>query len=224
MRPFCEHGHLGLQRCYHYRPERCEGIRQSAVAILQRLEREPYHPPVGRTGFQKIAYFAAESGIPLGLSFAKRSYGPHAGDLKRRIAALVNNRLICEKKVGRMLAVRVGPTFQDARRAYGDEIQTWENAIDRIADLFMRMNTRRAEIAASVHFAARLLKKQLGAKPTEREVVEAVMRWKARRRPPFDHTEVAITTRNLNLLGWIDAEPSANLRVRDEDDEEEVYA
>lgn len=191
------------------------------VEILQRLEREPYHPPVGRTSFQKIAYFAAESGIPLGLRFEQGSYGPHAADLKRKIAALVNNRLIREEKLGRMLAVRVGPTYPDARKAYEKEIQKWEPVIERVADLFMRMNTQKAEVAASVHFEAQRLGRKPGERPTEKAVVQAVMEWKARRRPPFDPTEVAITTRHLNLLGWIDARPSEDLPVPDE---EGVYA
>lgn len=202
-------------------PYRIEPGWVAIVEILHRLEHEPYHPPVGRTSFQKIAYFAAESGIPVGLRFEQGSYGPHAADLKRKIAALVNNRLIQEKKLGRMLAIQVGPTFEDARKAYGDQIRQWEPAIERLVDLFMRMNTKKAEMAASVHFAAQLLRSKLGERPTEKAVVQAVMEWKARRRPPFDPTEVAITTRNLNLLGWIEAKPSEDLPVPDE---EGVYA
>ena len=34
------------------------------VEILHRLEQQPYHPPVGRTTFQKIAYVATESSPP----------------------------------------------------------------------------------------------------------------------------------------------------------------
>lgn len=205
----------------HSAPYRIEPGWIAVVEILQRLEREPYYPPVGRTSFQKIAYFATESGIPVGLRFEQGSYGPHAADLKRRIAALVNNRLIVEEKRGRMLAVRVGPTYSDARKAYENEIRRWEPVIERIADLFMRMNTRKAEVAASVHFAARLLEKRLRDGPDEAAVLRAVMEWKARHRPPFDPAEVAITTRNLNLLGWIRAKPSGDLPLPDEDG---VYA
>jgi O-acetyl-ADP-ribose deacetylase (regulator of RNase III)/uncharacterized protein YwgA len=187
------------------------------VEILQRLEREPYHPPVGRTSFQKIAYFAAESGIPIGLRFEKGSYGPHAEELKRKITALVNNGLIREEKLGRMFIVRVGPTFPDARRAYEGELKKWVAATEKIADLFMRMNTQRAEVAATVHYAARELQRKLGRVPAETAIVQAVMEWKMRRRPPLDPTEVAITTRNLNLLGWIRAMPSEDLPVPDEE-------
>jgi len=193
----------------------------AVVQVLEHLEREPYHPPVGRTSFQKIAYFASESGIPVGLRFEKGSYGPHAEELKQKITALVNNGLIREERLGRMFAVRVGPTFPDARRAYEGELKKWGAAMERIADLFMRMNTQRAEVAATVHYAAQELQRKQGRVPAETAIVQAVMEWKVRRRPPLDPTEVAITTRNLNLLGWIRAMPSEDLPVPDE---EGVYA
>ena len=37
------------------------------VEILSRVVREPYHWPVGRTTFQKMAYFASDAGLPTGL-------------------------------------------------------------------------------------------------------------------------------------------------------------
>ena len=39
------------------------------VEILKRLEEQPYHWPVGRTRFQKIANFSSEQGLPLGLDY-----------------------------------------------------------------------------------------------------------------------------------------------------------
>ena len=37
------------------------------VEILSRIEQQPYHWPVGRTLFQKIAYVATNEGLPTGL-------------------------------------------------------------------------------------------------------------------------------------------------------------
>jgi uncharacterized protein YwgA/O-acetyl-ADP-ribose deacetylase (regulator of RNase III) len=202
-------------------PYRIEPGWIAIVGILQRLEREPYHRPIGRISFQKIAYFATESGIPTGLPFARGSYGPHAANLKKKITTLVNNGLIREERLGKMFAVRVGPTFPDALRAYASQLRDWEQVMDRIADLFMRMDTQRAEVAATVHYAAHELETKLRQTPTEKAVVQAVMEWKVRRRPPLDPKEVAITTRNLNMLGWIRAKPSKDLPVPDE---EGVYA
>jgi uncharacterized protein YwgA len=85
------------------------------VEILARVEKEPYHWPVGRTTFQKIAYFATESGIPTGLHYQRGSFGPYAPGLKPLITKLANHALIREERLGRMLAVRVGPTFRDAQ-------------------------------------------------------------------------------------------------------------
>ncbi len=189
----------------------------AVVEVLKRIEEEPFHWPVGRTTFQKIAYFASECGIPTGLKYQRGSYGPYAPALKERITALVNNGLVREEQLGRMFAIRVGPTFPDARKAYEQQIKEWELIIDKIADLFMRLNTKQAEVAATVHFAAREAKDRTEGKPTEKEVLDTVMKWKQKRKPPLDEKEVAITVRNLNMLNWIGAKVSDELPITEED-------
>ena len=202
-------------------PSRVEPGWVAVVQVLRKLEQEPYHWTIGRISFQKIAYFATESGIPTGLHFQRGSFGPHAADLKRKITALVNNGLIWEQQLGKMFAIRVGRTFPDAQRAYRKQLDEWASTIDRITDLFMRMNTQQAETAATVHFAARELQQKEGKAPSESDVVQAVMDWKVRRRPPLDAKEVAVTTRHLNILGWITAEVSDDLPVPEG---EQMYA
>jgi uncharacterized protein YwgA len=189
----------------------------AVVEVLKRIEEEPFHWPVGRTTFQKIAYFASECGIPTGLKYQRGSYGPYAPALKERITALVNNGLVREEQLGRMFAIRVGPTFPDARKAYEQQIKEWEPIIDKIADLFMRLNTQQAEVAATVHFAAQEAKDRTEGKPTEKEVFDTVMKWKQKRKPPLDEKEVAMTVRNLNMLNWIGAQVSDELPITEED-------
>ncbi|GAF83627.1 unnamed protein product [marine sediment metagenome] len=154
------------------------------VKILSEILEEPYHWPVGRTVFQKIAYFATECGIPTGLHYRRGSFGPHAPDLKGVITRLVNNGLIREERLGRMFAVKVGPTFQDACKAYETELSNWRDKIEQLVDLLVRMQTKQAELAATVHFAAKSLGEQQKSKPSEADVLAEVMRWKRRRRPP----------------------------------------
>lgn len=187
------------------------------VEVLRRVESEPYHRPVGRVTFQKIAYFATESGIPTGLRYRRGSFGPYAADVKRHVTALVNNGLIREERLGRMFAVRVGQTFDDARRAYADQLTQWRDVLDKVADLFMRINTQQAEVAATVHFAAKELKQSNEAEPDESAILRFVMEWKQRRRPPLEEKEVALTIRNLNMLSWIGAHVSPDLPVTEED-------
>ncbi|HSB72355.1 MAG TPA: macro domain-containing protein, partial [Candidatus Methylomirabilis sp.] len=90
------------------RPTRINPAWLSLVEIVARIGREPYHWPVGRTTFQKIAYFATESGIPTGLRYGRGSYGPFASEMKGLVTRLVNNGLLQENKIGRMFAVRPG--------------------------------------------------------------------------------------------------------------------
>jgi len=56
-------------------------------------------------------------------------------------------------------------------------------------------------IAATVHFAAGDAKELKDATPTEREVLDAVMKWKQRRKPPLDEKDAAVAIRNLAALG-----------------------
>jgi O-acetyl-ADP-ribose deacetylase (regulator of RNase III) len=183
------------------------------VDILQRIEAEPFHRPIGRVTFQKIAYFATRLGLPTQLDYVRGSYGPYSAGLKSIETKLVNNGLIREERLGQMLRVRVGPTYRDARRAYDRELQKWDTAIDRLADLFLRMPTKDAEVAATVHFVFLDLGQSLKLLPTESEVLTEVMRWKQRRRPPLKPEEVAKMIRSLNMLGWVNLQFSEELPV-----------
>jgi uncharacterized protein YwgA/O-acetyl-ADP-ribose deacetylase (regulator of RNase III) len=197
-------------------PSRIDPAWIAIVEILFRIEQEPYHWPVGRVLFQKIAYFATECGIPTGLQYSKASFGPYSPGVRPQLTRLANNGVTREQRLGRMFAVRVGPTFEDARVAFQDRLHEWEPVIDRIADLFLRMRTQQAEVAATVHYASNLLSKATGEKPTEIDVLNEVMRWKSRRRPPLDEHEVALAIRNLSVLGWLDVKASADLPLSEE--------
>jgi O-acetyl-ADP-ribose deacetylase (regulator of RNase III)/uncharacterized protein YwgA len=173
------------------------------VAIVQRLRSNPFQAPVGRTFFQKLAYFATERGLPTGLTFRRGSYGPYAEGLKPLIGTLVNNGLLDEVPSGRMLVMRPGPTFSEGAKAF--ELSQWRQELADIVDLASRMDTRQAEVAATVHFVAQeLLARRPTARIRELEVVREVLDWKARRQPPFHPDEVASATRHLALLGWLD--------------------
>ena len=182
------------------------------VELLARVERERYRWPVGRTVFQKMAYFATESGIPTELEFEPGSYGPFSKEMKKLKATLVNNGLIEEEPVGQRMEVRVGPAYASARETFGDSLREWEGTLDELSDLFLRMRGRQPEIAATVHFAARHL---VGKDASEQDVFEAVKVWKQRRKPPLPEDQVALAVRHLNLLGWIQASFSPDLVEED---------
>jgi len=182
------------------------------VELLARIEDERYREPVGRTVFQKMAYFSTERGIPTGLEFKKNSYGPYASELKRLTATLIHNGLIREERHGKRFEIRVGPAYEAARASYGPELETWDEILDTLTDLFVRMRRRQPEIAATVHFAAHRL---VSDDATEADVLAAVSEWKARRDPPLPEADIAHAIRGLNLLGWIDADVTPTL-IEDE--------
>lgn len=187
------------------------------VEILRRIEQDPYHNPVGRTMFQKLAYFASEEGVPTGLEHEKGPYGPYASGLKGVKSKLLNNGLLQEEKKGRMFHVQVGPTFEDARRAYADALERWDDRLECIVDLMLRtdMNTQRAELIATILFVAARHNELNSEAATEKKILEGVMDWKENREPPLDRNEVAYYIRFLSSMGWVKAEPSEDLQVDD---------
>lgn len=196
-----------------------EGIRPGWVAIAEiagRIDQDRHAWPVGRTRLQKLAYFATVAGVPTGLEFVEGSYGPFAHDLTKMLSRLVNNGVLSEERLGRMLAVRPGPTFEDTITRYRKAIQPYEETIQRVVDLLARLDSQRTEMAASVHFAASSLTSQTGRRPTEREVLEKVRRWKQPRQPPVTEGEVVAVIRDLAALSWIDVTPSTELPPGDD--------
>jgi O-acetyl-ADP-ribose deacetylase (regulator of RNase III)/uncharacterized protein YwgA len=182
------------------------------VEILNRIEQQPYHWPVGRTMFQKLAYVATEEGLPTNLQYRRGSFGPFSPDLKKVEATLINNGLVQEERAGNMFRVKVGPNYKRIREKFIGAIELWESLIDKTVDLFLRVNTDQAERIATVLFASREMAAR-GIKFTEVDILRTVMEWKQKRRPPLDENEVASTIRNLGVLGWLDAAPSPDLPV-----------
>lgn len=180
------------------------------LRVLERLESLSYPPPVGRVLFQKLAYFASVAGLRLGLSYTRGSYGPFSPELKPRVTHLLNNGLIEEVRRGRMFEVKLGRTFDAAKRAFPGELSRFEPQIERLTDLFARMRARDAEIAATVHFVAQELAAK-GGQPTEQAIVDAVMDWKQRRQPPLDRVSVSEAVRGLHALDWLQARTSDDL-------------
>ena len=187
------------------------------VEIIRQLEEQPYHWPVGRNTFDTIAYVATRQGLPTGFDYQKGSFGPFSRDLKNAETKLVNNNLLQEERCGQMFLVKTGPNFDRVRKDFQDSVAKWMPIIEKTTDLFMRVNTDQAEVIATVMFAADALKTECRSVPTETEVLEAVLRWKHKRRPPLDETAVASTIRNLGMLRWLDVKPDSCLPVPDEE-------
>jgi len=185
------------------------------VEILNRMEQQPYHWPIGRTIFQKIAYVATQEGLPTGFVYQKGSFGPFSKDLKTAETKLVNSNFLQEERIGKMFVVKVGSVFETICKSYRMLFEQWRPILDKTTDLFMRMNTKQAEIVATVLYAAEELKKKKQI-ISETEVLDAVIKWKQKRRPPLDKTEIASTIRNLGILHWIDAKPENSLPIPEE--------
>ena len=171
----------------------------AVVAVLDRLQRQRFRSPVGRIMFQKLVYFATEAGIPSGLEFERGAYGPFSADLKRRTAQLQNNGLVSEVERGQMLEVLVGPTYVDAVTQVRDELEPVREAVLRTVDLMARMDTRSAEVAATVHFVIAEELAEHGTPPTLTDVLNRVEGWKPGR---LSAEEVVDAVALLCMRGW----------------------
>lgn len=185
------------------------------AAVVGKLEKEPHSWPVGQVTFQKIAYFATIAGVPTGLEFHRASYGPFSKDLKHVISLLVNHGLIREQPLGTMVAVRTGPAFWDAMKVNRDAIAGWAEPLGKVFDLFLRMRTQDAEIAATIVYGAKELAKS-GDAVSEMAVLDYVTEWKKRKRPPIPAEDFASNIRYLNMRGWVDLVPSPELPIADD--------
>lgn len=174
----------------------------AVVAILDRLQRQEYHWPVGRIMFQALVYFATQAGIPTDLDFQRDSYGPFASLLERHLTSLQNSGVVVERQVGNISEIRVGPTYGDAVRSYRDRMEHWRAAVDRTVDLMARMNTKTAEVAATVDFTARVLAEEYGRRPTATEVIISVEQWT----PKVARSVIVDALAVLGLRGWLDVE------------------
>jgi len=188
------------------------------VEILHRIKEQPYHCPVGRTIFQKIAYVSTQQGLPTGFNYKKSSYGPFSKELKLAESKLINNNLLQEERLGRMFEVKVGPAFKEARKRYKSLLDKYSYVIEKTTDLFMRVDTKQAETLATVLFTCAELKKSNKGSISEIDVLDAVMQWKQRRRPELDRATVTSTIRNLGMLHWLDVIPDDKLPVSEENE------
>ena len=204
-------------RIGHTSPSDLNPAWVALVEILNRIEEQPYHWPTGRIIFQKIAYVATQQGIPTGFVYQKGSYGPFCSTLKIAETRLVNNNLLQEERLGKMFRVKVGPNYERTRKFYETSLAQWNKIMDKTVDLFVRMNSDQAEVVSTVIFATDILQKELKAKPSETAVLESVMQWKQKHRPPLDQSVVASTIRNLGMLHWLRVTPDSQLPVPTEE-------
>jgi len=187
------------------------------VEILNRIEKQPYHWPTGRTIFQKLAYVATRQGLSTGFDYKRGSFGPFSPKLKDAESKLINNNLLQEERKGNMFLVKVGPNYHRVREDYKEILDQWQVVIDKTTDLSMRVNTDQAEVIATVMFATDELKMKKKSTPSETEVLDAALQWKQKRRPQLDKPVVASTIRNLGILRWLDIKPDKDFPVPEEE-------
>lgn len=183
------------------------------IEVLRELERQPHANAVGRTIFQKICYVVSEMGVPTGFTFRKGSYGPFSGDVKSALHDFANRNWLQEQQLGRMIALRVGPEYDQDRCEFEEQIKQHQKKIAKAVDLFSRIkSTEQAEEVITVLFASKQLKQ---AKPdveiAEQQLYDYILDWKKSWRSEEKKQAVASAIRNLVLLGWVRVQISESM-------------
>lgn len=195
-------------------------LSASLVALLEvvdRLQKQPYANPVGRTIFQKISYIFTEQGMDTGFNFKQGSYGPFSEEVKEALSIFANANLIHEQQLGKMTALRIGSEFEATKAKFFDEFQSFEKKINKTVDLFSRIkSTKQAEEVTTVLYAARSLKRNKQDETvSEQDIYNYILEWKKSWQVDEKKAAIASTIRNLEMLGWLRLEYSDSLPMED---------
>ncbi len=198
-----------------------EKLKKEWVAVLEvidRLSKEKYASPVGRTIFQKICYVMTEQGIDTGFRFRQGSYGPYSEEVKKALMVFSNSNLVQEKEYGKMTRLVMTPEYENVCRKYSGYLRQVEQKISKAVDLFSRIrDTNQAEEVSTVFYSIRKLKERK-ADVSEKDIFDFVLSWKKKWNTPEKKKAVASAIRNLVMLRWVSADFSSNLI-----DEEALY-
>jgi hypothetical protein len=74
------------------------------------------------------------------------------------------------------------------------------------------MQTREAEVAATVHLVASEIADATGESPTDEAILTEVMEWKRNKKPALSEEELLNTIHSLAMLGWLERSPTASGR------------
>lgn len=181
------------------------------VEIVYQIYKNKYHYPVGRTIFQKIAYVATEQGLETNLTFTKQDYGPYSKELKKIITKLANSNLILEEQKNSLIELKPTSEYKKIREENINQFKQCKKIIDKTTDLFLRLNTEKAEIVATIFYSTRKLKKEK-EKVSETDVLNYVLEWKKNRLKPI---EIGEAIRNLGMLRWLNVDYCKDLPVID---------
>jgi uncharacterized protein YwgA len=183
------------------------------LEVLRELQQQPYASPVGRTIFQKICYVLTEMGVPTGFDFGKGSYGPFSDDIKRALRDFANRNWLIEQQLGRMMALRVGPQYEEDRSKFQEQIRQHQKQVAKVVDLFSRIkSTEQAEEVFTVLYASRQLKQADPEREiTEEELLAFILDWKKSWNTEEKKAAISSAIRNLVILSWMRARISESL-------------
>lgn len=190
------------------------------LEIVYRLERLKYSLSIGSTVFQKICYVATLSGLTTGFVFKKGQYGPFSADIQKAYLILGRENLIKVENEQNHQQVKTGNKYQTYRDSILKKIQGYEDEIQRIVDLFSRVNSAvQAEEIGTILYALEVMTDTDKDFISEKAFYDYVLTWKEQWSTEQKRLSLANTIRELAAMNWIRLDYSAELPVENEGDQ-----
>jgi O-acetyl-ADP-ribose deacetylase (regulator of RNase III) len=150
---------------------------------------------------QKLAYFLEKAGQPLGLEFAKQSYGPYSDRLRHVLKALDGHYIVGVGDFAGESDIAVLPGALDAADEFIRKSGTEElgGQIERVRNLIKGYETPYGmELLATVHWVGT----QESSVHSVDDAIAAVQSWNARKRAVLREDHIRLAWDRLEKGGW----------------------
>jgi hypothetical protein len=164
--------------------------------------------------------WSSKSGLQTGFTFKKGQYDPFSADIQKAYLILGRENLIKVENEQNHQQVSTGDKYLTSRDSILKKIHCHEDEIQRIVDLFSRINTAvQAEEIGTILYALEGLSADNKDLVSEKTFYDYVLSWKKQWSTDEKRLSVANTIRELATMNWIRLDYSAELPVENEGDQ-----
>jgi uncharacterized protein YwgA len=133
------------------------------TAIVKSFEERHPSRYLGRTAMQKLAYFSKALDVPIPCSFGIYTYGPYSDTITFSVESLLADEVLVDRSVNAKYSnYRTGSNSAELLSMYSDEIEPYEDTINRIVKALGEFEPADLELIATLHFVARRQKMRTG--------------------------------------------------------------
>jgi uncharacterized protein YwgA len=143
------------------------------AAIVKEARKTRGSAYLGRTAFQKIAYFLNVLGVPMRYRFDLYHYGPYCDAVTRDIEWLLADHVIEDQSGNRekYSNYRSGPNCEELLALHAAKLDEHRATIQNIVQALVPLEPERQELIATLDYLFRQLRASKDQSPTKEEVL-----------------------------------------------------